>query len=152
MISYRKLDSKHSIFNAKRFIGRFHDDPYAVADADLFDFKVMPSPAGTRKYKEVVERGYFDSNAQKPEAWFALNQRGHPKLISPVLVGAEVVKRLTSMVSNHLGHAQVKGAVIAVPAKFNVVQRKVNKTGRFPHKNIFVHRPPSLPLRTLGLQ
>ena len=41
----------------------------------------------------------------------------------PTHIGKYVLEHLLEMVASHLGHRQVKSAVIAVPAKFNSEQR-----------------------------
>jgi len=45
------------------------------------------------------------------------------EVISPEFVGSKVLEHLLDMAKKHLGHSQVKTAVIAVPAKFNSQQR-----------------------------
>ena len=51
-------------------------------------------------------------------------KHAHPSRVSPVRVGAEVVRALQASVDKHLGHSQARTAVIAVPAKFGLVERE----------------------------
>jgi molecular chaperone DnaK (HSP70) len=125
---YRGKDAKHAIFNAKRFIGRHFDEPQVVHDASLFDFDVVEAPKASKEFKKDPANGYFDVyGGERSEAWFKIDVDGHPKFVSPTVVGAKVVGRLAEMVSEYLGHGQVASAVIAVPAKFNVLQRQATE-------------------------
>mmetsp|Transcript_15056 Transcript_15056/g.46466 ORF Transcript_15056/g.46466 Transcript_15056/m.46466 type:complete len:410 (-) Transcript_15056:22-1251(-) len=94
-------DPKHVIYDAKRFIGRKFDDPTVAEQARKYAFNVVPN--GT-------------------EVAFALDVEGHPPMVTPEAVGAEVVKALVKTVAEDLGHENVKRAVIAVPASFGPAQ------------------------------
>jgi molecular chaperone DnaK (HSP70) len=124
---YRGKDAKHAIFNAKRFIGRHLDDEQVKHDASLFDFDVVAAPQAKKEHKMNPANGYFDVYGTRPEAWFKIDVDGHPKIVSPTIIGSKVVGRLAEMVSEYLGHGQVATAVIAVPAKFNVLQRQATE-------------------------
>ncbi|ETV93916.1 hypothetical protein H310_12260 [Aphanomyces invadans] len=102
---YRRVDPKHTISNAKRFIGRQFDESIA-AEAALYDFPLLANTTG-------------DSHV-----CFGLNLPGHPSCISPVDIGYYVVKALKETAMAFLGHDQIYGAVIAIPAGFDASQRK----------------------------
>mmetsp|Transcript_44553 Transcript_44553/g.69668 ORF Transcript_44553/g.69668 Transcript_44553/m.69668 type:complete len:438 (-) Transcript_44553:530-1843(-) len=105
---YLEHDPTHTIYNAKRFIGRAAADPSLVKELAEHDF-------------ELVER---PGNAS--EGWFRLDEaRGHGAAVAPEGVGARVLLHLKAMVADHLGYDQVDKAVIAVPAKFDARQRQM---------------------------
>lgn len=54
---------------------------------------------------------------------FQLDAPGHPPTVAPEEVGAHVLRKLLDNAYRYLGHKQVRTAVIAVPAKFDEVQR-----------------------------
>jgi len=58
------------------------------------------------------------------EVGFHITAKGHPPIITPEQVGTQVLKYLLKLTADYLGHKQVNKAVIAVPAKFNSVQRQ----------------------------
>jgi len=100
-----------TIYNAKRFIGRQWSDASVAADQKLHDFSVVPGPDPT--------------NASRTVPYFSIDIEGQaaPRLVSPVEVGSLVLKELLRMAAQFLGHAQVSGAVVTVPADFDAAQR-----------------------------
>ncbi len=48
-------------------------------------------------------------------------------VISPVRVGSDIVRYMKQCIDSYLGHTNVKVANIAVPAKFNGLQRDMTK-------------------------
>lgn len=94
-------DARHSIYDAKRFIGRRYRDP-SVADQ---------------------AKGYsFDVVANGTETAFALDPSlGHGPSVSPVDVGAAIVSFLKAVAQRDLGH-DVSQAVVCVPAGFEARQ------------------------------
>ncbi|OQR85834.1 hsp70-like protein [Achlya hypogyna] len=100
---YRSNDPKHTIFNAKRFIGRPFDDAVA-AEAPHYEYGLSLDTHGV---------------------CFPLALSGHAtNCVSPVAVGAHIVSHLKASAMAYLGHDQVYSAVIAVPASFDVAQRQ----------------------------
>ena len=101
--AHAAVDPRHVVFDAKRFIGRDWSDPSVAEQAAKYTFDVV---------KDVNSSGVA----------FALDVAGHPAAVTPVDVGAEVVKALVRTVHGALGHENVKRAVIAVPASFGPAQ------------------------------
>ncbi|TYZ58051.1 hypothetical protein PybrP1_012704 [[Pythium] brassicae (nom. inval.)] len=105
--AHRTKDPQHTVFNAKRFIGRQFDDVVQSGDAAAYEFAVAraASPGGGGG------------------VCFPLAVAGHPACVSPVAVGAAVVRHLRAMAQRFVGHAQITKAVIAVPVDFDAAQR-----------------------------
>ncbi|KAF0690178.1 Aste57867_18428 [Aphanomyces stellatus] len=101
---HRSVDPKHTIYNAKRFIGRPFDASVA-AEAHLYEFSL-------------------EQNATGDNVCFGLHLPGHPTCVSPITIGHHVVKTLRAAAHAFLGHDQIYGAVIAIPAGFDANQRK----------------------------
>ena len=102
---HARVDPRHVILDAKRFIGRRFDDPTVAAQAAKYAFAVVAAPNGTG-------------------CAFALDVAGHPDRVTPEDVGAEVVRALVRTVHADLGHENVRRAVIATPASFSADQTR----------------------------
>ncbi|CAE7257539.1 HSPA5 [Symbiodinium natans] len=108
---------QHTIFNAKRFIGR------RLGEVSL--------EAGTHAYHVSAN---FTKDSRSPSATdlsgpagFAVAfADGTERWISPVEVGAEVVRHMRRSVSRHLGF-EISRVVICVPAKFGVAETKATQ-------------------------
>ncbi|CAK4669411.1 hypothetical protein AeMF1_004808 [Aphanomyces euteiches] len=101
---YRNIDPKHTIFNAKRFIGRKFDES-VQAEAPVYRYSLQ-------------------ANATDDNVCFGLSLAGHPSCVSPIAIGYHVVRTLKETAQKFLGHDQIYGAVIAIPAGFDAFQRK----------------------------
>lgn len=116
----RRIDSHphHTLYNAKRVLGRPFDDS-AVSDlAAEVEFRVR-------------------HDAASGEAAFSVPDSLEP--IKPQQVGSYVVHHLVQMTKQYLGHDNVKSAVICVPAKFDADQRR-RTVEAFRHAGISVAR------------
>ncbi|MFB9679203.1 molecular chaperone DnaK [Streptosporangium vulgare] len=94
------LNPKGTIYSAKRFIGRRHDEVASELTAVSFD--VVPGPDGAVRFK-IKE-----------------------KLYAPEEIAAAVLRKLVDDASKFLGE-KVTEAVITVPAYFNDSQRQATK-------------------------
>ncbi|MEU4537415.1 molecular chaperone DnaK [Streptosporangium sp. NPDC023825] len=94
------LNPKGTIYSAKRFIGRRHDEVASELTAVSFD--VVPGPDGAVRFK--------------------INE----KLYAPEEIAAAVLRKLVDDASRFLGE-KVTEAVITVPAYFNDSQRQATK-------------------------
>ncbi len=94
------LNPKGTIYSAKRFIGRRHDEVASELTAVSFD--VVPGPDGAVRFK--------------------INERPH----APEEIAAAVLRKLVDDASRFLGE-KVTEAVITVPAYFNDSQRQATK-------------------------
>jgi len=105
-IALRSEFPDRTIFNAKRFIGRQLQE--VSDDASKHPFTVAPNAS-----REASER------PEEASAGFTIpgNTSAEKRWISPIDVGAEVVKHLMSSVDKYLGYP-IHRAVICVPAKF----------------------------------
>eukprot|EP00396_MALV-II-16_sp_LP-1_P000438 gene438-15_t len=97
---------ENTVFDAKRLIGRPFKDPIVQSDMKLWPFKVVSGPGD--KPKIVV-------NFQAEEKSF------HPEEISSM-----VLTKMKETAEAYLG-ADVKQAVVTVPAYFNDSQRQATK-------------------------
>ena len=84
-------DPFHTIFNAKRFIGRKFSDPVVQQEEGVYDFNVVPN----------------STNSDDAFTCFELQLRGHPPCASPVQVGSLVVEQLRQAAIRFLQHDQV---------------------------------------------
>ncbi|HEX2902515.1 MAG TPA: molecular chaperone DnaK [Jatrophihabitans sp.] len=94
------LNSKGTIYSAKRFIGRRFDEVASEKDAVTFD--VVPGPEGAVRF----------------------NVRG--KQYAPEEISAQVLRKLVEDASKYLGE-KITEAVITVPAYFNDAQRQATR-------------------------
>jgi molecular chaperone DnaK (HSP70) len=93
-----------TIFNAKRFIGRPMSE--VQADADGHPYKVVGNVS--------------DLNVSEANAGFSIpTHDGEDRWVSPIDVGAEVVRHIKQSVADYMGY-DIHRAVICVPAKFTV--------------------------------
>ncbi|GMH91927.1 hypothetical protein TrVE_jg981 [Triparma verrucosa] len=99
-------DSKNVVYNAKRYIGR--DD---VERDEWREFTLTPTPLDKKP------KG-FDLIS----SWSFLTSSGSTH--TPEEVGSTIISHLLNITSLHLGHNQIKTAVISVPTKFNQKQRQ----------------------------
>jgi len=99
----RRIDSHphHTLYNAKRVIGRSSND------------------AALHLLQNEVE---FNIQVDENDFYFTVPETPIP--ISAQQVGSYVVYHLSRIAKEFLGHDNVKSAVICVPAKFNAVQRQ----------------------------
>lgn len=106
-VGLRDSYPQHTIFNAKRFIGRQFRD--VSMDAASHPFRVATNP----------------NNVSAEDAGFLMPPIGRrsEKWVSPVDVGGEVVKRMFRSVFHHLGYS-ISRAAICVPAKFGADEAK----------------------------
>ncbi|CAI5720667.1 unnamed protein product [Peronospora destructor] len=101
---------QHTIFNAKRFIGRRYEEVLSLeANSD----GVMP-------YEFRVKALQDDDN---DGVCFMLDLHGQPDCVTPVEIGGAIVQHLCNMARRFIGHDQITKAVIAVPVDFNKRQR-----------------------------
>lgn len=106
----------HTVFDAKRLIGRKFADPIVQKDIKLWPFKVEAGPED--KPLIVVE---YKNEIKK----------FHPEQIS-----AMVLEKMKEIAESYLGKT-VKDAVVTVPAYFNDSQRQATKdAGSIAHLNV----------------
>ncbi|CAI5707509.1 unnamed protein product [Peronospora farinosa] len=103
-------DPQHTIFNAKRFIGRRYEE---VLSLEGNSDGVMP-------YEFSIKSLQDDNN---DGVCFMLDVHGQPDCVTPVKIGGAIVQHLCNMARRFIGHDQITKAVIAVPVDFNERQR-----------------------------
>ena len=97
---------KHTVFDAKRLIGRTFSDPTVKEDSEHWPF--------------VVEEG----QGNKPQ--IAVEFKGEKRSYLPEEISAMVLVKMKQTAEAFLG-SEVKDAVITVPAYFNDSQRQATK-------------------------
>lgn len=98
-------NSKNTIFDAKRFIGREYHDESVQYNINHCPFSVV----------DVNGKPYFD-----------VSYEGNRKQFSPEQISAMILSKMKQIASNYLG-VIVTDAVITVPAYFNDAQRQATK-------------------------
>ncbi|GAB6022760.1 Major heat shock 70 kDa protein Bb [Chamberlinius hualienensis] len=99
------LNPENTVFDAKRLIGRRHDDPKIQEDLRNWPFKVI-NDGGKSK--------------------FQVEYKGERKTFSPEEISSMVLTKMKETAESYLG-LKVKDAVITVPAYFNDSQRHATK-------------------------
>ena len=99
------MNPNNTVFDAKRLIGRKHDDPTVEQDKKHWPFKVVNDGS---KPKIVVEYKYEE------------------KTFSAEEISSMVLTKMKEISESYLGKT-VKDAVITVPAYFNDSQRQATK-------------------------
>lgn len=128
----KRIDSHphHTLYNAKRVLGRPPTDRAIQQLQDEVEFQVHVQPARTTdennndnddhesqlmEDQRVVFQVPHHTHANQPSEWMS---------IAPQQVGSYVVSALLQFTHQQLGHENVKAAVICVPAKFDTIQRQ----------------------------
>merc|ERR1719217_788615 len=99
------INPENTVFDAKRLIGRNFNDKTVKADAKLWPFQLTNKNG--RPYIKV------DVGGEKKE-------------YAPEEISAMVLTKMKTIAENYLG-AEVKNAVVTVPAYFNDAQRQATK-------------------------
>lgn len=99
---YRMQDPAHTVYSAKRLIGRPFDSPELRVIIGAFSFPIVPSPDGAPRLQ--------------------IRNTLHP----PEGIGARVLFYLKDLAQNYLGQ-ELRKAVITVPANFDEGQRRATK-------------------------
>ncbi|CAE7569242.1 dnaK2, partial [Symbiodinium pilosum] len=108
---------QHTIFNAKRFIGRQLGEVSAEAAAHAY--RVV---GNFSRHSEEPSAGNLSSAAGFGIAFSS----GSERWVSPIEVGSEVVRHMKRSVSRHLGF-DISRVVICVPAKFGYAETKATQ-------------------------
>jgi molecular chaperone DnaK len=93
----------HTIFGAKRLIGRRHDDPEVQRLAATLPYEVAAAPSG--------------------DAWVQVGGR----LVSPQEVSSHVLSAMRVVAEEHFGDKEINEAIVTVPAYFDHAQRQATK-------------------------
>uniref|UniRef100_A0A224XL32 Putative heat shock protein 70b n=1 Tax=Panstrongylus lignarius TaxID=156445 RepID=A0A224XL32_9HEMI len=99
------MNPQNSVFDAKRLIGRRYDDPKIQQDMKLWPFKVI-------------------NDCSKPK--IEVEYKGETKRFAPEEISSMVLTKMKETAEAYLG-ANVRDAVITVPAYFNDSQRQATK-------------------------
>ncbi|XAO27599.1 chaperone DnaK [Cryptococcus bacillisporus CA1280] len=96
---------ENTVFDAKRLIGRYFDDPDVKRDRRHWPFKIV-----NKEGKPMIQ----------------VNHRGDLRDFTPEEVSAMVLTKMKETAEAYLGH-KVTHAVVTVPAYFNDAQRSATK-------------------------
>jgi len=117
------MNPYHTVFDAKRLIGRKYDDAEVQSDLKHFPFKVI-----SKSGKPVIEVEYRGENKQFVSFFTLLQSRihTHTPLQTPEEISSMVLTKMKEIAESYLG-GTVTSAVITVPAYFNDSQRQATK-------------------------
>jgi len=113
-VAFRDELPLHTIFNAKRFIGRPISE--VENDAKTHPYRVAGNSSSDASEADPVLAGFSIPGASEAE----------DRWVSPIEVGAEVVRQLKRSITEHIGYP-IKRAVICVPAKFSARESKATQ-------------------------
>jgi len=99
-------NTKNTVFDAKRLIGRLFNDPAVQKDLKHYPFTVKDDGKG----RPIIEVDF----------------KGEAKLFTPEEISAMVLQKMKAIAEAYLG-CEVKHAVVTVPAYFNDQQRQTTK-------------------------
>lgn len=122
----RRIDTHphHTLFNAKRVLGRPHDDA-AVEDLRReVEFRIETEEERPSTEHENSERENTSKRSEPTPPLESVFRVDREVALSPQQVGGYVVNHLIGLARDFLGHDNVKSAVLAVPAKFDAHQRR----------------------------
>lgn len=105
--SQSSLNPKHTVFDAKRLIGRKFHDSSVQSDMKHWPFKLLSSGSDDKPIIQV-------------------QHKGETKKFSPEEISSMVLAKMKTIAEDYLGE-DVKNAVITVPAYFNDGQRQATK-------------------------
>eukprot|EP00406_Dinophysis_acuminata_P047813 CAMPEP_0179304390 /NCGR_PEP_ID=MMETSP0797-20121207/49074_1 /TAXON_ID=47934 /ORGANISM="Dinophysis acuminata, Strain DAEP01" /LENGTH=185 /DNA_ID=CAMNT_0021013987 /DNA_START=66 /DNA_END=620 /DNA_ORIENTATION=+ len=97
---------EHTVFDAKRLIGRKFADPIVQSDIKLWPFKVM--------------------SGQGDKPMIVVNNQGEEKKYHPEEISSMILLKMKETAEAYLG-GKVNDAVVTVPAYFNDSQRQATK-------------------------
>lgn len=100
------VNTKNTVFDAKRLIGRKFSEPMVQNDIKHFAFDVVPG--------------------QNEKCCIRVEHAGDTKQFHPEQISAMMLEYMASIASDYLGE-QVKDVVVTVPAYFNDSQRQATK-------------------------
>lgn len=117
-----RIDShpQQTFYHAKRVLGRpYYDKSVTVLQQEV---EFLIEEEETSKNHHTSSSNHNDIRLSiESESVFRANQDA---ALSPQQVGGHVVNYLIGLARDFLGHDNVKSAVLAVPAKFNLHQRR----------------------------
>jgi L1 cell adhesion molecule like protein len=99
-------NTKNTVFDAKRLIGRSFNDPAVQKDLKHYPFTVKDDGKG----RPIIEVDF----------------KGESKQFTPEEISAMVLQKMKAIAESYLG-TEVKHAVVTVPAYFNDQQRQTTK-------------------------
>lgn len=120
-----------TVYHAKRIIGREYDHPSVTSLRGEVDFDIAKDARSGMAAFHVPYHLHSRSTTA-PEAVTTMTTTSSTTsktyasgavVLSPSEVGSYVIHHLMMLVHTHLGHTNVKSAVIAIPAKFDQSQR-----------------------------
>ena len=100
------INTKNTVFDAKRLIGKKFTDPSVQSDIKHFSFNVKPGD----NQKCLIE----------------VTHKEELKTFHPEEISAMVLTEMTNIASSYLGE-EIKDVVVTVPAYFNDSQRQATK-------------------------
>jgi molecular chaperone DnaK (HSP70) len=121
-----RIDSHphHTLYSAKRVLGRAFQDPVVQQLRHEVDFQIepalLPSGENSRSIGDRTDNAHAFDGAGSVR--FRVPDTSRP--IPPHQVGSYVVHYLAQITSKFLGHDNIKAAVICVPAQFTAEQRR----------------------------
>ena len=121
----------HTLYNAKRVLGRTYKDEAVHELQQEVEFDIVTNGRSRTDHQQDNDADKEDADGGGDNVRFRIvpyedtsSSSSSSLLIPPQQVGAYIVNHLMSITSQYLGHNNVQSAVLAVPAKFDSLQRQ----------------------------
>ena len=144
----------HTLYHAKRVLGRFYDDDAVKELKEEVEFYVnkqekehdndidnnnINDDEEEQKYGVVFDVPFHYRSLKQSTRKQEEQQQNNVISILPHQVGSYVINHLMEITAEYLGYDNVRSAVIAVPAKFSAYQRQ-STVEAFKHVGVKVAR------------
>mmetsp|Transcript_26105 Transcript_26105/g.77253 ORF Transcript_26105/g.77253 Transcript_26105/m.77253 type:complete len:581 (-) Transcript_26105:1626-3368(-) len=115
----------HTLYHAKRVIGRSFSHETVHDLVQEVEFEVVDSQAEQSRVNDDTDDDSvrFRVPYHAPDSTGSGTEIKSHLTVKPQQVGSYIVNHLIQMTKRHLGHDNVRSAVIAIPAKFDQEQR-----------------------------
>ncbi|KAL3769185.1 hypothetical protein ACHAW5_000655 [Stephanodiscus triporus] len=113
----------HTVYHSKRIIGREQDHPSVASLRAEVDFDVVTDDRDGSGMAAFGVPYHLPPSSPTTAVDAPPRTSTASAILSPSEIGSYVIHHLMTLARDHLGHDNVRSAVIAIPAKFEPAQR-----------------------------